>query len=171
MQDQAPATRNNGPERRPAGDRDLLAICAKYGNAPGALIEILHDIQDARGHVAERALPIIAEALNLSRAEVYGVFTFYHDFRREQGGRHVLKLCAAEACQSMGSDQLAAGITKALGVKIGETTKNGAVTIEAVYCLGNCALAPAAMLDGRLIGRADQHKLAGVISAGKVETT
>ena len=82
---------------------------------------------------------------NLSRAEVYGVFTFYHDFRKQPAGRHVLKLCMAEACQSMGSDKLAIGLRKALGVSVGETSKDGSVTLEAVYCLGNCALAPAAM--------------------------
>ncbi len=145
----------------------VQSICAKHSNQPGALLEILHDVQEAQGYVPETSLPMIAEALNLSRAEVYGVFTFYHDFRKAPAGRHVLKLCAAEACQSMGSERLAASLAKALGIEIGGTTKNGAVTVESVYCLGNCALAPAAMLDGKLIGRADESKLGRVLAAGK----
>ena len=171
MQDHASSRRDREPARRPSGDPAILAICAKHGNQPGALIEILHDVQEARGFVAEAVLPVIAEAVNLSRAEVYGAFTFYHDFRKAPAGRHVLKLCAAEACQSMGSERLATGIAKALGIEIGGTTKNGAVTVESVYCLGNCALAPAAMLDGKLVGRADERKLARVLAAGTAEST
>lgn len=143
----------------PAMDARVLAICQIHGNQPGALIEILHDLQAALGFVPETTLPVIAHALNLSRAEVYGVFTFYHDFRKQPAGRHVLKLCMAEACQSMGSDKLAIGLRKALGVSVGETSKDGSVTLEAVYCLGNCALAPAAMLDGKLLGRVDERTL------------
>lgn len=125
----------------------------------GALLPILHDIQAAFGCVPEAAVPMIAEALNLSRAEVHGVVTFYHDFRSEPPGRHVLKLCQAEACQSRGSDALAAQAEKRLGVKLGHTTPNGNVTLEPIYCLGLCSTAPSAMLDGRIVGRLDAKKL------------
>jgi len=145
-------------------------ICSQHGDATGALIEILHDVQDRLGCVPDSVLPVIADALNLSRAEVYGVRTFYHDFRTEPAGKHVLKLCRAEACQAMGADRLAASITKSLGIEIGATTKNGAVTVEAVYCLGNCALAPAAMLDGKLMGRASENTLAPVLAAGSARS-
>ena len=152
---------------RPDSAREarVTAICQRHGNQPGALIEILHDLQSDLGFVPETTLPMIAHALNLSRAEVYGVFTFYHDFRKAPAGRHVLKFCMAEACQAMGADKLAAAVAKSLGVEIGATSKDGSVTLEAVYCLGNCALAPAAMLDGRLIGRADERSLLAMARA------
>jgi len=149
----------NGAGRGSPQDEPVAAICARHGNAPGALIEILHDIQHQFGFVPETALPVIAQALNLSRAEVYGVFTFYHDFRKSPPGRHVLKLCMAEACQSMGANKLAAAVARSLGIEMGGTTADGSLTVEPVYCLGNCALAPAAMLDGKLIGRAEEKQL------------
>jgi len=121
----------------------------------GPLLPILHEVQEAFGHVPAEAVPVIAEALNLSRAEVHGVVTFYHDFRRQPAGRHVLKLCQAEACQSMGAHGVAAMVSHALGVALGETSADGAVTLEPVYCLGLCACAPAAMLDGEPMGRLD----------------
>jgi formate dehydrogenase subunit gamma len=105
--------------------------------------------------VPDDALPVIATALNISRAEVHGVVSFYHDYRRQPAGRHVLKLCQAEACQSMGSDRVAEMVRQALGVGMHETSADGAVTMEPVYCLGLCACAPAAMLDGEVIGRLD----------------
>jgi formate dehydrogenase subunit gamma len=144
----------------------VLGVCHKHGDAPGALIEILHDVHSALGCVPDGLLPVIAGALNLSRAEVYGVRTFYHDFRSEPAGKHILKLCRAEACQAMGSDRLADSVTQTLGIEIGGTTGNGEVTVEAVYCLGNCALGPAAMLDGKLIGRCSERTLAPVLAAG-----
>lgn len=122
---------------------------------PGATLPILHAIQDTFGYVDDQAIPLIADALNISRAEVVGVIHFYHDFRQQPPGRHILRLCRAEACQSMGCDGLADRVRDQLGVDFGETTADGAVTLEAVYCLGNCALSPAAMLDGRIIGRVD----------------
>ena len=102
---------------------------------------------------------MIAELLNLSRAEVHGVVTFYHDYRNHPAGRHVLKLCRAEACQSMGGDAIAAKVQQLLGIGFHETTKDGAVTLEPVYCLGLCACAPSAMLDGEVIGRLDADKI------------
>ena len=121
----------------------------------GPLLPILHGIQEEFGHVPTETLPVIADALNLSRAEVHGVVTFYHDYRSEPTGRHVLRLCQAEACQSMGSDAIADQVKRRLGVGFHETTADGAVTLLPVYCLGLCACAPTAMLDGDVIGRLD----------------
>ena len=133
----------------------------------GAMLPILHAIQAAFGCIPEAAEPLIAEHLNLTRAEVHGVVTFYHDFRREPAGRHVLKLCRAEACQSMGSDALVAQLEKSLGVRCGETSADGSVTLEAVYCLGLCAVAPSAMLDGAVVGRLNERKLDALITEAK----
>jgi formate dehydrogenase subunit gamma len=166
MKNQSASVGAQAPAPNPTQAAAASAICALHGNATGALIEILHDVQVQLGYVPDTVLPVIANALNLSRAEVYGVRTFYHDFKAEPAGKHLLKLCKAEACQAMGSDQLAASISKSLGIEFGGTTQNGAVTIEAVYCLGNCALAPAAMLDGKLIGRVTSATLASVLAAG-----
>jgi formate dehydrogenase subunit gamma len=119
----------------------------------GALLPILHALQEEFGYVDEATVPLMAEALNLSQAEVHGVISFYHDFRRTPPGRHVLRVCRAEACQSMGCGALIEHVEKRLGVKLGETTADGSVTFEPVYCLGNCALSPAALLDGQPYGR------------------
>ena len=119
------------------------------------MLPILHALQKAFGCIPEPAEPMVAEALNLSRAEVHGVVTFYHDFRREPAGRHVLKLCRAEACQSMGTRALADQVRARLGIDFGETTPDGRVTLDEVYCLGLCACAPSGMLDGELHGRLD----------------
>ena len=124
-------------------------ICLKYGNRPEALLEILHDIQAKLHHVPESALPIIAEALNLSRAEVYGVVTFYHDYHLKPQGKHTIKICRAEACQSAGGMGVIAALEKALNIKLGETTADGNITLEAVYCLGLCPMGPAALIDGK----------------------
>lgn len=129
----------------------------------GPLLPILHELQDTFGYVPNESLPLISDALNLSRAEVHGVVTFYHDFRREPAGRHVLKICRAEACQSMGSDETAEKLQQLLGVRFGETRSDNAITIEPVYCLGLCSCAPAAMLDGELIGRLDDEKIVEII--------
>lgn len=147
-----------------SGAREAAAIALRHGNRPDALIEILHDLQEEIGHVPEAALPALAKALNLSRAEVHGVVTFYHDFRRAPAGRHIIKVCRAEACQSMRGEALAALIAKSLKVKFGETTADGRITVEAVYCLGNCALAPAVMVDGRLVGRVDGKKFKSIVA-------
>ena len=125
------------------------AICAKHDNKPDALLEILHDVQEAVGHVPEKSLPVIAKALNLSRAEVYGVATFYHDYHLKPTGKHVIKICRAEACQSAGGFAVIAALEKALKIKLGETTRDGKITLEAVYCLGLCPMGPAALIDGK----------------------
>lgn len=139
------------------------AVISELKDLEGPLIPILHGVQDEFGYVPQEALPIIAEALNLSRAEVHGVFTFYHDFRKEPAGRHVLKLCRAEACQSMGAEAIAAQVQQKLGIGFHETTKDGAVTLEPVFCLGLCACAPSAMLDGEVIGRLDADKIDEIV--------
>lgn len=130
-----------------------IEIIDELRNLEGPLLPILHAIQDAFGYVPEEAKPVIARELNLSRAEVHGVVSFYHDYRSDPAGRHVLKLCRAEACQSMGGDEVAASIMTRLGIGWHETSPDGAVTLEPVFCLGLCACAPAAMLDGGLRGR------------------
>jgi formate dehydrogenase subunit gamma len=135
------------------------AIAGKHGNRPDELIEILHAVQSALGYVPEAVVPALADALNLSRAEVHGVVTFYHDFRAKPAGQHVLKLCRAEACQSMGGEALVERAEARLGVACGETSSDGRVTLEPVYCLGLCATAPSAMIDGRIVGRMTSDRL------------
>ncbi|MFC6447317.1 formate dehydrogenase subunit gamma [Shinella zoogloeoides] len=132
-----------------------LAIVGELKRLEGPLLPILHEIQAEFGYVPQECLPVIARELNLSRAEVHGVVTFYHDYRDHPTGRHVLKLCRAEACQSMGGDAVAERIKALLGIDFHQTTKDGAVTLEPVYCLGLCSCAPAAMLDGEVHGRID----------------
>lgn len=135
------------------------AVINEFVGLEGPLLPILHGLQEEFGFVPDESLPVIAKALNISNAEVHGVVTFYHDYRRHPAGRHVLKICQAEACQSMGSDAVAAKIKQLLGIGFHETTKDGSVTLEPIYCLGLCACAPAAMLDGEVIGRLDNDKL------------
>jgi formate dehydrogenase subunit gamma len=140
------------------------AIIQELKALEGPLLPILHGIQEEFGHVPQDALPVIAEALNISKAEVHGVVTFYHDYRSHPAGRHVLKVCQAEACQSMGSDAIAAKLKQLLGIGFHETTRDGSVTLEPVYCLGLCACAPSAMLDGEVIGRLDDEKLDEIVA-------
>ena len=135
------------------------AVINELKGLEGPLLPILHGIQDEFGYVPGESLPVIADLLNISQAEVHGVVTFYHDYRNHPAGRHVLKLCRAEACQSMGGDAIAAKLQQLLGIGFHETTKDGAVTLEPVYCLGLCACAPSAMLDGQVIGRLDAEKI------------
>ena len=139
-------------------------IIAEHTHLEGATLVILHALQDAFGYVPEQAIPMVAQALNLSRAEVHGVFTFYHDFRHQPAGRHVLKLCRAEACQAAGGDALAARAEAKLGVAIGNTTADDRVTLEPIYCLGLCATAPSAMLDGRVVGRLNEARLDALVA-------
>jgi formate dehydrogenase subunit gamma len=139
-------------------------IIAEHSHLEGATLVILHALQEAFGCVPEPAVPMIASALNLSRAEVHGVFTFYHDFRREPAGRHVLKLCRAEACQAAGGDALAARAETRLGITLGNTTADDRVTLEPIYCLGLCATAPSAMLDGRVVGRLNEARIDALIA-------
>ena len=139
------------------------AIRAKKDLA-GALLPVLHAVQDALGYIPDAGVPLIAEALNLSRAEVHGVISFYHDFRSSPPGRHVLKLCRAEACQAMGSQRIEAHLERKLGVGMHATTADGAVTLEPVYCLGNCALSPSLQCDGQLHGRMDEQRVDALLA-------
>jgi formate dehydrogenase subunit gamma len=152
------------PTYEPWSRERAAEIIGRRREEEGAALPILHDLQEAFGCVPEAAVPMLAEALNRSRAEIHGVVTFYHDFRREPPGRHVLKLCRAEACQAMGSDRLAARAEAALGVALGATTEDGRVTLEATYCLGLCALSPSATLDGRVVGRLDEKRLDALLA-------
>ncbi|EPX75615.1 formate dehydrogenase subunit gamma [Salipiger mucosus] len=145
---------------------DIREVIAPHLDREGPLLPILHAVQAAWGCVPDAAVPVIAEALNLSRAEVHGVVSFYHDFREAPAGRHVLRLCRAEACQAMGGKALSEAVLGKLGVSWGETTADGAVTVEPVYCLGLCACAPAAMVDGRVVGRADAARLDALLAEG-----
>ncbi len=140
------------------------AVIEAMARLEGPLLPILHGVQAEFGFVPTESLPVIAEALNISRAEAHGVVTFYHDYRRAPAGRHVLKLCQAEACQSMGSDKIATMVKSALGIGFHETARDGSVTLEPVYCLGLCACAPAAMLDGEVIGRMDAAAIEEIVS-------
>jgi formate dehydrogenase subunit gamma len=139
-------------------------IIAEHSQVEGATLVILHALQEAFGYVPEAAIPMVASALNLSRAEVHGVFTFYHDFRKKPAGRHVLKLCRAEACQAAGGDRLAARAEAKLGIALGNTTADERVTLEPIYCLGLCATAPSAMLDGRVVGRLDDARIDALVA-------
>ncbi len=139
------------------------AICARYDNNPAELLEILHDLVDERGHVSESAIPAIARALNLGRAEVHGVVSFYHDFRRAPAGRLIVKICRAESCQSMGAAALIERICHRYGVALGETSRAG-LTLEPVYCLGLCAHSPAALIGDRPLGRLTIEKFDAAVA-------
>ena len=139
------------------------AVISAHSEGNGPLLPILHALQDTFGHVPRDAEPMIAEALNLSRAEVHGVVTFYHDYRATPAGKHVVKLCRAEACQSMGCEALVERAETRLNTKCGSTSADGRVTLEPIYCLGLCATAPSAMVDGRIVGRLDAKKLDAIL--------
>jgi formate dehydrogenase subunit gamma len=143
------------------------AIISAHTAGRGPLLPILHALQEEFGYIDDAAKPLIADALNISRAEVHGVVTFYHDFRDEPAGRHVLKLCRAEACQAAGGDVLAARAEQRLGIAMGSTAADGSVTLEPIYCLGLCATAPSAMLDGHPVGRLDDERLDALIAQAR----
>ncbi|WP_130618420.1 formate dehydrogenase subunit gamma [Dyella amyloliquefaciens] len=131
----------------------VLGVTARLKGTPGALLPILHGVQDALGYVPEEAVPLIAREMNLSRADVHGVISFYHYFRQRPAGQHVIHLCRAESCQAMGAVTLEQHIKQRLDIDFHQTTADGAYTLEPVYCLGNCACSPAMMVDGELKGR------------------
>jgi formate dehydrogenase subunit gamma len=134
---------------------------------PGPLLPIFHRIQERLGYIPEDAVPEIAKALNISRADVHGVMTFYHDFRSSPAGRCVVKVCRAEACQSMGADALIEHAEKVLGTPLHSTHADGSVTLEPIYCLGNCALAPAMMVNGELKGRVTPERFDQIVAEAK----
>ena len=142
---------------------------ARLAALPGALLPILHAIQEQLGFVPPAAIERIATALNLSRAEVHGVITFYHDFRTAPPGGTVLKLCRAEACQAMGCQRLEQRLHEVHGVAMGATSSDGSLSVEAVYCLGNCALSPSALVDGKLLGRLDAARLDAIVAQARAK--
>ncbi|MDX2193523.1 MAG: formate dehydrogenase subunit gamma [Gemmatimonadales bacterium] len=165
--------RIGGPERAPRADeapydQDAVAeVLARWRDTPGNLLPILHDIQARLGHIPPASVRQVAKALGRSRAEVHGVITFYHDFRQAPAGRHVLKVCQAESCQAMGSRALTAHLERALGCALGETTADGSVTLEPIYCLGLCAASPALMLDGALHARVTPAAADALLAAAR----
>ena len=151
----------------PPPDQDLAeieAILSLHAEREGPLLPMLHALQDAYGHVPAAAHAPICAALNITRAELHGVISLYHDFRDAPAGRHVLKICRSEACKSVGADALSERVLNMLGVGWGETTSDGRVTVEPVYCLGLCACGPAAMVDGAVRGRVKAEALVAEVS-------
>jgi formate dehydrogenase subunit gamma len=137
----------------------LASILDEFSGQSGALLPILHAVQAAEGYVPSDTIPVIADALNLSRAEVHGVITYYHHFREKPVGKTVVQICRAEACQSVGSEALAEHAVKQIGCDFHETTKDGSFTLDPVYCLGQCACGPAIMINDDVHARVDAAKL------------
>jgi len=149
-----------------ATTRDRIdEIVAANAARPGPLLEVLHEVQQSFGYVPPAAVARIAEGLNLSRAEVHGVVSFYHHFRSTAPGRHLLQICRAESCQAMQGDALALHAEQRLGVQFGQTTADGGISLEAVYCLGNCACSPAVMIDDEPHGRVSPLRLDELLAA------
>ena len=138
-----------------------------FGARPEMLVQILHAFVDRYSYISETAMRQIADELNISRADIHGVVNFYHDFRTTPPGRHVVRICQAEACQSMGSRELTAHAEQSVGVKLNHTTPDGEITLEPVYCLGNCACSPAVMVDNRVYGRVDGNKFDRLLPRGR----
>ena len=155
----------NARNGSPGWDARLIdEIVAGLADKPGALMLVLHGIQDRVGYIPPDAVPAIARGLNLSRAEVHGVVSFYHDFRTERPGRKVIRVCRAESCQAMGAVGLAEHIQSRLGIKFGQTSADGDFTLEPVYCLGNCACSPAILVGEDLYGRVNPKRFDEIFS-------
>lgn len=140
-----------------------MDIIRRHDGREGSMLPILHDLQAVFGCIPPAAVRLVADTLNFTRAEVHGVVSFYHDFREQPAGRHVLKLCRAEACQSMAGERLAREVLDHLGLEWGDTTPDGRLTVEATYCLGLCACAPSAMFDGEPVARLTQASLQDIV--------
>ena len=153
---------------RAVDEGTLRAIIGRHMAREGPLLPILHDILEAEGHVADSVVPVVAEALNLSRAEVHGAISFYHDFRRVPPTRPVIRLCRAEACQAVGCEATEAHAKRTLGIEYEGTTADGQFTLEPAYCLGNCAAGPSLMIDDKLFGRVTPARLDELLAARKV---
>jgi len=156
------------PENEPLDGQareQIAAAIGRYRHSPGPLLQILHAVQDELRYVPAGAIPLIADALNLSRAEVHGVVTFYRHFRRTPPGRHVVRICQAESCRSMHCEALTRHAVQRLGIDFHQTTADGRYTLEPVYCLGNCSCAPAIMIDGELHGRVSPERFDAVLAA------
>jgi len=154
-------------QQKPAGEVSATVqnVLTRYADEPGALLPILHAVQDALGHIPSDAVPAIAQALNLSRAEVHGVISYYHDFRTEPGPAHRLAICRAEACQAMGAEALLAHARQSLGCDNHHVSANGQFAVTAAYCLGLCASSPALALDGAVHARMTTAKLDALVSS------
>jgi len=152
-----------GPALPPEQARAVQAALDANRGLAGALLPIMHAVQDALGYVPEGAIAVIAHDLNISRDEVHGMLTFYHYFRRHPAGKHMLYLCRAEACQARGARVLEDQVKKILGIDFHETTADGAFTLEPVYCLGNCACGPSLMIDKDLHGRVDAERFQALL--------
>lgn len=146
------------------------AIVDRLQGEPGPLLLVLHAVQEALGCIPPAAVPLIAEGLNLSRAEVHGVVSFYHYFRDRPPGRHTVRICRAEACQAMNGDALAEHARRSLGIGFHETTAGGSFTLEPVYCLGNCACSPAIMIDRELYGRVTPQRFEELLAQWERQT-
>ena len=140
-------------------------LISELGAAPEMLVQILNAFVEKFSYISEEAVRHIAHELNLSRADVHGVVSFYHDHRTEPAGKRLIKICQAESCQAMGSKALTAHAIESLGVGLRETSEDGEVTLEPVYCLGNCACSPAIMIDDRVYGRVDAKRLDDLVAA------
>jgi len=151
----------------PAQREAVLRVVAANRTRPGALIEILHGVQAELGFIPPAAVPVLAQELNLSRAEVHGVVTFYHYFRHDAPGRQTIRVCQAESCQSMGAEGLTEHIKQRLGIGFHETTPDGRFTLEPVYCLGNCACSPAVMRNEDLCGRVTPQRFDELLAEWK----
>jgi len=154
----------------PAQRATILQICQDLKSQPGPLIPILHGVQSALGYIPKDAVPLLASELDLTSAEVHGVLTFYHYFRSQPCGRHVLYLCRAEACQAVGATTLERHAKQTLGINFHETTSDEAVTLEPVYCLGNCALGPSILLDDQLQGRVTPDRFDELVAAARKQS-
>ena len=150
-------------------DKIARACCRDYRDAPDALLEILHMVQHKHGHLTDAALRTIAQALNISRAEIHGVVSFYHDYKREAGAKLTLKICRAEACQAVGANELITEAESTFGTKLDASAKD--VALEAAYCLGNCALGPAVLVGDDLYGRVDLDKLEEIAANHKAKAS
>ena len=142
----------------------LTELLDRYRSTPGGLLPLLHAVQAQFGYIPSHHVPSIAQSMNLSRAEVHGVISFYHDFRSEAAGRHTLQICRAEACQAMGSRSLEDHARQTLGIEFGDTTADGAISLEAVYCLGNCACSPSVRIDDSVHARVDAVRLDALLA-------
>ncbi|HEY4645078.1 MAG TPA: formate dehydrogenase subunit gamma [Steroidobacteraceae bacterium] len=147
-----------------AAREQIDAIIGRLKGEPGPLLLVLHAIQEALGHIPPAAVPVVAEGLNLSRAEVHGVISFYHYFRDHPAGRHTVRICRAEACQSMNGEALAEHAKRTLGIDFHQTTAGGEFSLEPVYCLGNCACSPAVMIDRELFGRVTPERFEELVA-------
>ena len=146
-------------------EAEITRIVQSLKDMPGCLLPILRSVQETLGYIPLKAVPIIADGLNLTRAEVHGVISFYHDFRSKPAGRHIVKICQAESCQAMGSAGLTAYAKECLGVEFHDTTQDEAFSLEPVYCLGNCACSPAIMVDEEIYGRVTNQRFSEILDA------